>query len=144
MRYLVDVNVFLPLLTDGHSLRAPALRWWDSCNDGDAGMSLPVRMALLRLLSNSRVMGSSTLDPERAWEVVGELIGDPRVFCIEQIPQSHARYWLANIVGRQPSPDLWTDAWLAALAQAADSELITFDHGFLVFNKLKLRLLAPD
>ena len=90
MRYIVDANVFLPLLTDGHSLRAPALRWWDSCADGDAGMSLPVRMALLRLLSNSRVMGTSTLHPERAWEAVGELIGDPRVIVIEQQPQSHA------------------------------------------------------
>lgn len=144
MRYLVDANVFLPLLTDGHSLRAPALRWWESCADGDAGMSLPVHMALLRLLSNSRVMGSSTLHPERAWEVVGELIGDPRVAVVEQLPQSHASHWLANVSGRPPSPDLWTDAWLAALAQALDAEMTTFDRGFLAFNKLKLRLLAPD
>jgi toxin-antitoxin system PIN domain toxin len=143
MRCIVDANVFLPLLTEGHSLRAPALRWWDSCADGDAGMSLPVRMALLRLLSNSRVMGTSTLYPERAWEVVGELIGDPRVIVIEQPPQSHAGYWLSCVAGRQPSPDLWTDAWLAALARATDCEMTTFDRGFLAFNKLKLRLLAP-
>ncbi|MBK9657695.1 MAG: PIN domain-containing protein [Rhodanobacteraceae bacterium] len=144
MRYIVDANVFLPLLTDGHALRAPALSWWDACADGDAGMSLPVRMALLRLLSNSRVMGTSTLNPERAWEVVGELISDPRVIVIEQPPQSHAMHWLANISGRLPSPDLWTDAWLAALAQATDSAMTTFDRGFLAFNKLKLQLLAPN
>ena len=144
MRYIVDANVFLPLLADGHSMRASALRWWDACANGDAGMSLPVRMALLRLLSNSRVMGTSTLYPERAWDVVGELIGDPRVIVIEQLPQSHASYWLASIVGRQPSPDLWTDAWLVALAQATDCEMITFDRVFLAFNTLKLRLLAPD
>ena len=101
-------------------------------------------MALLRLLSNARGMGPDTLHPERAWEVVGELIGDPRVIVIEQLPQSHASYWLASIVGRQPSPDLWTDAWLAALAQATDCEMITFDRGFLAFNTLKLKLLAPD
>ena len=101
-------------------------------------------MALLRLLSNSRVMGTSTLHPERAWEVVGELIADPRVIVIEQPPQSHARYWLASVVGRLPAPDLWTDAWLAALAQATDAEMTTFDRGFLAFKKLKLRLLSPD
>ena len=144
MRYIVDANVFLPLLTDGHGMRVPALRWWDSCADGDAGLSLPVRMALLRLLSNSRVMGTSTLHPERAWEVVGELIADPRVIVIEQPPQSHARYWLASVVGRLPAPDLWTDTWLAALAQATDAEMTTFDRGFLAFKKLKLRLLSPD
>ena len=129
MRYIVDANVFLPLLTDGHGMRVPALRWWDSCADGDAGLSLPVRMALLRLLSNSRVMGTSTLHPERAWEVVGELIADPRVIVIEQPPQSHARYWLASVVGRLPAPDLWTDAWLAALAQATDAEMTTTKSG---------------
>jgi toxin-antitoxin system PIN domain toxin len=144
VRYIVDANVFLPLLTDGHALRAPALRWWDACADGDAGLSLPVRMALLRLLSNSRVMGTSTLYPERAWEVVGELISDPRVTVIEQPPQSHTMYWLANTSGRMPSPDLWTGAWLAALAQATDSAMTTFDRGFLAFNNLKLQLLAPN
>ena len=101
-------------------------------------------MALLRLLSNARGMGPDTLHPERAWEVVGELIGDPRVVVIEQPPLSHASYWLACVDGRVPSPDLWTDAWLAALALATDSERTTFDRGFLAFNKLKLRLLTPD
>jgi predicted nucleic acid-binding protein len=101
-------------------------------------------MALLRLLSHVRVMGTTTLYPERAWEAVGALIGDPRVVVIEQAPQSHATCWHACIAGRLPSPDLWTDAWLAALAQATDCEMTTFDRGFLAFNNLKLRLLAPN
>lgn len=44
---------------------------------------------------------------------------------------------------REPSPDLWTDAWLAALAQAHDLEMVTFDRGFRSYSKLKLRLLEP-
>ena len=35
------------------------------------------------------------------------------------------------------------DAWLAALAQAHDCEMVTFDRGFRTFSKLKLRLLEP-
>lgn len=42
---------------------------------------------------------------------------------------------------REPSPDLLTDAWLAALAQAHGCEMVTFDGGFRSFAKLKLRLL---
>jgi len=46
-------------------------------------------------------------------------------------------------VRREPSPDLWTDAWLAALAEASDCEMVTFDRGFRSFSRLKLRLLVP-
>jgi toxin-antitoxin system PIN domain toxin len=132
------------LLIDAHGLREAALRWWDECADGDAGMCLPVRMALLRLLSNPRVMGSSTLPPSQAWDCVGQLMNDPRVTVVEQHPQALVRHWRANINNRLASPNLWTDAWLAALAQATDCEMATFDRGFLAFEHLKLRLLAPD
>jgi predicted nucleic acid-binding protein len=58
MRCIADANVLLPVLAEGHAHRHPALEWWDRCEDGDVGLCLPVRMAVLRLLSNARVMGS--------------------------------------------------------------------------------------
>lgn len=67
MRYIANANVLLPVLTEGHAHRGPALDWWESCEDGDVGLCLLVRMALLRLLTNVRVMGSGTLRPEQAW-----------------------------------------------------------------------------
>lgn len=39
------------------------------------------------------------------------------------------------------SPGLWTDAYLAAFAQAADLMLATFDRGFRRFVDLRLVLL---
>jgi len=48
-----------------------------------------------------------------------------------------------NVVRREPSPALRTDAWLAALAQAGDCEMVTFDRGFRLFSRLTLRLLVP-
>jgi toxin-antitoxin system PIN domain toxin len=143
VRFVADANVLLPILADGHAHRAPAMRWWEGCEDDDVGLCLPVHMAMLRLFTNVRVMGTGTLRPEEAWDAVGQLIGDPRVVLIEQIPDNHTKHWRANIKGRQASPDLWTDAWLAALAQATDSEMTTFDRGFKSFAKLKLHLLAP-
>lgn len=143
MRAIADANVLLPLLTDGHAHRGPANAWWEGCEDGDVGLCLPVRMALLRLMTNIRVMGSSTLRPEQAWDVLGQLMDDPRIVMVDQVPRTHAQHWRSNIAGREPSPDLWTDAWLAALAQATDGEMITFDRGFRAFANLKLRLLSP-
>ena len=143
MRYVADANVLLPVLTEGHAHRDPAVEWWDACDDGDVGLCLPVRMAILRLLTNVRIMGSGTLRPTRAWDVVDQLIIDPRISLIEQTPPTHARHWHSNVLRREPSPDLWTDAWLAALAQAGDCEMVTFDRGFRSFSKLKLRLLVP-
>jgi len=39
--------------------------------------------------------------------------------------------------------DLALDAWLAAVAQATDCEMTTFDRGFRSFAGSKLRLLTP-
>ena len=141
MRCIADANVLLPLLTEGHAHQAPAVDWWDSCDNGDVGLSLPVRMALLRLLSNTKVIGSSVLRPAAAWKAVQSLIDDPRIEVLDQVPAGHGKLWYDNVSQREPSPDLWTDAWLATLAQAHDCEMVTFDRGFRSFSKLNLRLL---
>ena len=143
MQCIADANVLLPILTEGHAHRQPAIDWWESCEDDTVGLSLPVRMAILRLLSNARVMGSGTLRPVQAWSAVQRLIDDPRIVEVEQLPAAHAKHWYDNVARREPTPDLWTDAWLAALAQANDCEMVTFDRGFRSFSKLKLRLLDP-
>lgn len=143
MPCIADANVLLPLLTEGHAHQAPAADWWHSCDDADVGLSLPVRMALLRLLSNTRVMGSSVLRPAAAWNAIQSLIDDPRIEMIDQIPPAHHALWCGNVARREPSPDLSTDAWLAALAQVHDCEIVTFDGGLRSFSKSKLRLLEP-
>lgn len=143
MRCIADANVLLPLLAEGHAHQAPAAEWWEACNDDDVGLSLPVHMAMLRLLSNRKVMGSSVLRPAAAWAAVRRLIGDPRIVVLDQAPATHGKLWYDNVARREPSPDLWTDAWLAALAQAHDCEMATFDRGFRSFTKLKLWLLEP-
>jgi hypothetical protein len=37
------------------------MQWWERCDDDDVGLCLPVHMAMLRLLTNVRVMGTGTL-----------------------------------------------------------------------------------
>ena len=120
------------------------MAWWENSDDGTAGLCLPVRMALLRLLTNARVMSSGVLRPTQAWDAVQQLIDDPRISMVDQVAETHSGHWRANVMRREPTPDLWTDAWLAALAQANDLELVTFDRGFRSFAKLKLHLLSAS
>lgn len=87
-------------------------------------------------------MGSGTLRPFQAWDALAQLIDDPRMVTLDQTPPGHAKFWRENVARREPTPDLWTDAWLAALARASECEMVTFDRGFRSFPKLKLRLLV--
>lgn len=71
-----------------------------------------------------------------------ELTVDPRVVLIDQPSSAHARHGHANVAGREPSPNLWTDAWLVALAQSLRCRMVTFGRGFKSFPKLDLHLLS--
>src|ERR1700742_1786768 len=110
MRFIADANVLLPLLIQDHPQHGRASLWWEQCGDGEVGLCLPVRMALLRLLSNRQVMGSGVQKPEAAWAAIEVLAAQPCMVLVEQVPASHAVYWRGNVAGRDPTPNLWTDA----------------------------------
>jgi predicted nucleic acid-binding protein len=77
-----------------------------------------------------------------AWQ---RLSDDPRSFHIDTEPADHEPRFVSFVSSREPTPNLWTDAWLAALAISLDYEMTTFDRGFKSFRGLKLRLLEmPD
>lgn len=141
MPSLVDANVILPLLLDGHPHRAVASAWWDKQPDESVIFTLPVRMAVLRLLSNTHVMGTGVLAPEDAWQALAELTSDARAVVRDHVPSGLDSLWLMAVRGRRPTPNLWTDAWLAAHAEAEALTLVTFDKGLKSFRPPRLILL---
>ena len=141
MKCVVDVNVLLPLLCGGHPFQEAAWEWFGSRAPGSVGWCLPVRLAVLRHLSNPRIMGTGVLGPEEALEVWDRLALDPRMFEIESVPPELESRLRANVAGRAPTPKLWTDAWLAALAESLGYEMVTFDRGFRQFQLRSLTLL---
>jgi hypothetical protein len=62
-----------------------------------------------------------------AWDLLLELQQDPRVRVIQE-PQGLAPLWLAFSKRDDRSHQLWTDDYLAAFAQAAQANLLTFDR----------------
>jgi predicted nucleic acid-binding protein len=101
-------------------------------------------MAVLRLLTNRVAMNGAPTTPEvalNAWQV---LAADPRSVFVDVAPSSHENLFASMVAGRQPTPSIWTDAWLAALARSLDHELVTFDRGFKSFVGIKLNILTIE
>lgn len=142
MTCIADANVLFPLLVGGHSAHAAAWRWWEEQPDGSVGLCLLMRLAVLRLLSNRTTMHGSPVTPTAALGAWDQLARDPRTFAVEAEPVSHESRFVRLVSAREPTPNLWTDAWLAALALALDCELATFDRGFRSFDGLRLQLLS--
>lgn len=141
MRSIADVNVFLPLLIRAHPAHQTAVAWFNAQLDGSVGWCLPVKLGVLRLLCNPRVMGSDALAPGRALDVWAALAAHPRLTEVSRLPTEHDTHLRRLIAGREPSPNLWTDAWLAALAICLSCRMVTFDGGFRTFEGVDLQLL---
>jgi toxin-antitoxin system PIN domain toxin len=142
MTCIADANVLFPLLVQGHAAHDAAQKWWDDQPDGTVGICLLTRLAVLRLLSNRVAMNGNPVRPKDAldaWQQLGE---DPRSVHIDAEPAAHEPRFTALVASREPTPNLWTDAWLAALALSLDYEMTTFDRGFRSFKGLRVRLLA--
>lgn len=144
MRSIADVNVFLPLLIRAHPAHRAAVDWFEAQPQGSVGWCLPVKLGVLRLLCNRNVMGSDALLPARALDVWATLAANPRLTEISRLPAEHETHLRRLIADRNPSPNIWTDAWLAALAICLSCEMVTFDRGFRTFEGIDLRLLESN
>lgn len=143
MKCIADVNVLLPLLCAGHIAEKSAYLWFESRDTESIGWCLPIRLAILRHLSNRHIMGKSVLDPEQALDVWAQIEADERLFEIESTPSETEAFLRLNVCDRSPSPQIWTDAWLAALAEASGFQMVSFDRDFKRFNLSSLDILEP-
>ena len=145
MTCIADANVLFPLLVQGHVAHETARRWWEGRSDASVGTCLLTRLAVLRLLTHRIAMNGAPVTPDHAIDAWRQLANDPRSVHVEAEPTIHEARFVALVSGRQSTPNLWTDAWLAASALSLVYEIATFDRGFKSFRGLKLQLLtAPQ
>ena len=143
MPALCDVNVLLALVTDRHALHGLSVRWSESIPAAGAVVCRVAQMGLLRLLNNPAVMQEDVLDTASCWALWRRLLEDERFrFAPDEPPDLDAAFERFTI-GRAFSPRLWTDAYLAAYAHAAQLTLVTLDHGFRSFPGLACDILEP-
>jgi toxin-antitoxin system PIN domain toxin len=137
---LVDVNVVLALLADGHDHHQLAVGWFDSMTAGEAVLCRIVQLSLIRLLGNRTIMGDKVRSASAAWRLIEELLRDQRINFIGE-PLQIDSVFPVMLRYSTPTNKLVADAWLAAFAIASSSRLVTLDAGFRQFKGLDLHLL---
>jgi toxin-antitoxin system PIN domain toxin len=121
-----DVNVWLAASWARHSHHRSAKAWLDA-EEGDVAFCRVTQMSFLRLLTNPAITGRNVLSRVEAWNIFDKLLADPRIFFIAE-PQGLESLWAAFSKRNDKNHLLWTDDYIAAFAQAADAELVTFDQ----------------
>ena len=134
MTHLVDINVVFALLVKNHVHHSVSWQWWEGREDNSVGMCLLCRMGILRLLTNNKAMNEKAISPEAALKAWDIFAADPRTIWVDVPERSHEVYFRRHVMGRKPTPNLWTDAWLAALAESMAIGLTSFDSGFSKFQ----------
>jgi uncharacterized protein len=149
---LPDINVWLALAVQEHPHHAAARRYWDETlldmhsTPNVAPQKIyfcrTTMLGLVRLLCQPKVVGKGALTLPAAWGVYQgfralgtiDLLAEPAQ-CDTQIQ--------ALLTAQAALPArLWTDAYLAALAQSSGARLVTFDRDFERFNLPRCKLLA--
>jgi toxin-antitoxin system PIN domain toxin len=138
---LVDANVWLALSFSDHVHHTAAERWFESQADGTCAFCRITQLALLRHLTNVKIMGKFVQSQQQAWHVYDRLVSDPRVIVLNEPAAIEAEF---RSLTQSPasSHSRWTDAYLAALAKQCAAQVVTFDRGFSTFTGLDFAILA--
>jgi toxin-antitoxin system PIN domain toxin len=140
---LPDTNVWLALVYDGHQHHQPAMDWFGRTARGGAALCRITQMGLLRLLTNSKLMGQSVLNQGQAWEIYDLLRSDERVAFLAEKGNIEPG-WRRLMQSSTSKAKGWTDTYLAALAQANELRLVTFDRGFRHLKELPSLILGDQ
>ena len=132
---LLDVNVWLALAVEAHTHHGRARRYWEQEAAPIAVFCRVTQMAFLRLLTNRAVLGSQVLSPSQAWAKTTDFLRLPEVELFDE-PLGLEDAWERFATAGKSSPNLWTDAYLAAFSARAGLRLVSFDKAFSIFDGL--------
>ena len=137
---LLDANVRLALGAEAHTHPGRAKAYWHNEAAPMAAFCRVTEPAFLRHLTNRAIMGEHVLTPSPAWQKRTQFLSLPEVQRLAEpsgLDEQLARFC---DLGRT-SPNLWTDAYLAAMAKCACLRLVSFDPGFARFSGSDLLFL---
>jgi toxin-antitoxin system PIN domain toxin len=137
---LPDVNVWLALTFSSHSQHPPANSWFKALTNETLFFCRMTQQGFLRLASNAKVFPKDAVSITDAWRLFDRILVDPRIGFAGE-PAGLETQWRSYSQGGTFSPNVWNDAYLAALATIGGYELVTFDKGFSRYAGLTHKLL---
>jgi uncharacterized protein len=139
---LVDVGVWLAAVWGRH-IHHPVAADWFGREAEDVLFCRVTQMGLLRLLSNSAIMGDDAIDRSQAWRTFDQLWADERFMWADE-PAELDAVWRTISARDDKSHKLWTDDYLAAFAQASDATLVSLDRRLPArYPSVRVELLLP-
>ena len=128
--FFPDINVWLALCDAGHSHNAVALKWLGRLASNERlVLSRFTQLGVLRLLTNSAVMGVAALTLGEAWAVYDKWLEDPRVEFHPEPRGIDREFRRATKPFLSKMATKWVpDCWLLAFADASGAQLVTFDR----------------
>ena len=139
---LLDASVWVPLSAPDHVHHARARQYWQSEASEDVAFCRVTALALLRHLTNPRIMQHAVLTGGEAWEAYERWLALPEILFLAD--PSGLDEQLGQLSRSIPiDAALWTDAYLAAFALAGGCRLVAFDADFHRFPNLNFLHLSP-
>jgi toxin-antitoxin system PIN domain toxin len=131
--FFPDLNVWLALSFEKHSHTADAWRWLNRLPEDTALLfSRYTQLGLLRLLTNTAVMGENALTLQGGWMVYDRWLSDRRVqFHPEPRDLDPAFREATDPFSNQRAPKWIGDCYLLAFARESGATLVTFDKALL-------------
>ena len=129
MRDLLDASVWLALSAPEHSHYLRARRYWDEESASELAFCRVTALALLRHLTNAKILGKAALDGGMAWQALETWLAVPQVSLLAEPPglDELLAQWAGKLDLRTGR---WTDAYLAAFAATSGCRLVAFDSDF--------------
>ena len=139
--FLPDVNLWLALVFGSHFHHRAAKAWFKSLPNDTCFFCRLTQQGFLRLATNPRVLHEDTVSLTEAWGLYDTMLSDPRV-AFSQEPAGLEPAWRGYTQRQSFSPKVWSDAFLAAFAEAASLALVTFDRGLAQYQNVNCTILS--
>ena len=142
MRDLLDASVWLPLSAPEHVHYPRARRYWDEESASQLVFCRVTALALLRYLTNPRILGPVALEGAAAWHALETWLAVPHVTLLPEPPglEELLAQWAKQLDLRAAQ---WTDAYIAAFAAASGCRVVAFDPVFRRFPGIDFLHLRP-
>jgi len=143
MRFLADINVWVPLAMSNHSRHEQVVAWFEKLREGDiVYFCRATQQGFLRLITDPKLFLRAALSNEGAWHLYQDLLKDFRIEWIGE-PDGLDKAWFEYATRRASSTKLWMDAYLAAFARLHGMKLVSFDNGFQGYESLEWLMPPP-
>ena len=128
--FFPDLNVWMALSVAEH-VHSPVAWKWLSGVSGESRLiwTRYTQIGLLRLLTNTSVMGDQTLTLRKAWNLYDRWSADPRAEFYPEPRNVDRRFRETTEPFAAQRASKWVgDCWLLAFAVGAQATLVTFDR----------------